>query len=150
MSDKEKFDVNSPDEFFKIMKDRQEKARKRIVNDDVLTDDNARYRHEDAANLFLKVLNVLKVDPMVKKIVNMRVLAPLTTGKERTHMSIALELGLREFEVKQMEEAGVNIISEHLEKTSSADFIEKFNREKKLVNAIKNMGKSGEPEVQGG
>ena len=145
-----RFDVNTPEDLEKILKERKANAKKRIVNKDKVFDDNdISIKHLETANLLIKVINVLRLDPMVKKVISMRLIHPIKTGKELSYLNIALELGLREFQVKEMENEGIEALEHHLKRTCAPDFIEKFNRDRSLVNSIKEqVGKSFNKEVQ--
>ena len=137
----EKFDVNSTDEFAKVMKDRLKTARKRQMNEHCMSEDTPSFNHLMVANTMIKALNSLKVDKTVVKIISMRILAPLQTGKERTHMSIAIELGMREWQVKEAEVAGVQILEDCMMKFSEKEFIDKYNTDKIVseeINKLKN------------
>ena len=104
--------------------------------------------HKDAANLTIKIVNTVRMDPIIKKVMTMRILEPLKTGKERTHLSIALELGIKVGEVHDIETAGLMILEKHLQKVSVIEGVEEFNRDRTVTNAVKNeIGKSTIVEV---
>ena len=135
----EKFDVNKPEDLTKLLKSRKDQGAKRLINEEKMSSEQQIHmNHPEIANLMIKVINFLKVDPMIQKVISMRLMNPLTHGVEKTHLSIALELGVREGEVREIEQAGMDILEHHLQKTSSKDFIEAFNRETNLENTIQN------------
>ena len=136
-----KFDVNNAEDFQRIMGDRLKTARKRQINMDKLGDDTPHVHHMQVANLVLKILHTLKIDPIIKKVMSMRIIGPLQTGKETSRLSIALELGIRELEVEEIENAGLEILDHYLKKTNSPEFVEKFNREKSLLEEINKIKK---------
>ena len=134
-------------QFDRIIKDRQEKNKKRIVNPDLMKRDAPRVEHKEMANLLIKVINVIKMDPTIKKVLTMRVMGPMITGHEKTHLSIALELGINEEEIVQIEQAGMVIVNKYLEKVDPMDSMQSFNRDriverevKKLKNKMKDNG----------
>jgi len=144
--------IRSPEEFERKMKVRRENAKKRVMNEGQINrkEDAPTYSHLDVANQILKVISVLNMHPIVKKIMTMRVMGPLVNGRETTHLQIAIQLGMKEGHVKEIESEGIFILNEALNHVSAKDFIEKFNRNAKVeqaVKEIKQMGKSGKPEV---
>lgn len=101
-----------------------------------------KYGHMDVANQTIKMINSSIKDPFIRKVMTMRILGPALTGKERSHLSIAIELRASELTVRQAEAHGINMISLLMERVSLPDFVQKFNRERSVVEAVKNMGKS--------
>lgn len=144
--------IRSPEQFERIMKDRREKAKNRIVNQDALTTDKpSRYSHADIANQLLKVISVLNIHPLCKRVLTMRIMGPITTGQEASYVSIAITLGLRVEEVKEIETDGFFALEDVLSKVSSTELVEKFNRDsniEKMVREIKQTGKSPTGEVR--
>jgi hypothetical protein len=61
-----------------------------------------RYDHAAMASQFIKVINVLNVDPFVKKVVTLRLMSPIVTGRARSYVSIAIELGATERDVRSL------------------------------------------------
>jgi len=58
---------------------------------------------------------------------------------------------MREEQVREAEAEGLAVLSEALQAVSSKEFIEKFNKDKKVdqaVKEIKNVGKSAKADVQ--
>ena len=148
---KKRFDVNTPDDLARLLKDRKEKAKRRIMNKDKISTGNVSVQHLELANMVVKVINVLNVSPLVKKVVSKRIMSPALYGKELSHLSIALELGMREHEVRMLEKEGVEALSIHLSRVSSREFIDKFNRDKHLNKMVnESLGKSFEKDVQKG
>lgn len=95
------------------------------------------FEHFTVANQTIKTIHSLPMDPFVKKVMTMRILAPIYTGKEKTHMAIALELGAPVNDVIQAEAYGINCVSKAMENVSNQDFINKFNADKQLDNIVK-------------
>lgn len=136
--------IKSTDQFEKIIRERKDKARKRQVNKNCMNKEQlpASVNHADVANQVIKVISVLNIDPYIKRVMTMRILAPMLTGKSKSHLSIALELGMTEDEVKEIEQYGIGIVNDLLQKCSSADFVNKFNRDSKVEQEVKKLGKS--------
>lgn len=127
--------IRNQEDHKKDLAERRKKSDARQVREDNVS----AYNHFDVAMQIIKVVNATNIDPFVKKVMTMRILAPVTIGKERDHMSIALELGATATEVEEAEAYGIGVIGEILDKVSLPDFIEKFNSERKLANEIKKM-----------
>ncbi len=104
-----------------------------------VTEDKKRFDHASIASQAIKVVNSMKLDPFVKKVMTLRMMSPIVTGRERTHLSIALELGCSVDEVKQAEQYGVKCVELFLQKCELPEFIEKFNREKAVRHAVEGM-----------
>ena len=92
--------------------------------------------HLNCANTLIKVISSMPMTEMVKKVMIARIIEPLRSGKERTHLSIALELGIKDGDVIEMEQIGSKIVSEHLNKYCNQEFIEKFNADRRAQVAI--------------
>ncbi len=133
----EQFDINSAEEFSNKIGKRLDKARKRDFDADK-TDKEPIVAHHAAAMQFIKAISVISMHPIIKKIMIMRISGPLN-GKPCTRMAVAIELGIREHEVKKLEEEGQQILAEFMAKVSSKDFVEKFNRDKKLKAEFDNL-----------
>ena len=137
-----KFDINTPDDMTKITAPRREQARKRKMNKDKMsfTEGNTSYmNHVEMANLMIKVINVLNIEPVIKKVVSMRLMSPLTHGCEKSYLSIALEIGTTEAEIKEIEKAGLELLQRHLSTVSAPDFMKKFNTDK-MIKALVDKG----------
>lgn len=134
--------IKSEAQFKNLMEERRGKAALRQVNEEAMHHAD----HAAVASQSIKVVNSIKMDPFIKKVMTLRIIGPLVTGHERSHLSIALELGTTEDDVKQAEDAGIQIVSALLQKCSTPEFVEKFNREntaEKLIRAeINKQGKS--------
>jgi hypothetical protein len=100
-------------------------------------DDTKHYEHSKVAIQAIKVVNSLPMDPFVKKVMTLRLMGPVVTGHERTHMSIALELGAPIDDVIQAEEFGIDFVNNALEKVSIPDFVEKYRRDRAAQDAIR-------------
>ena len=88
------------------------------------------FHHAESANLILKVINVGIKDEFIRKVMTKRILGPIIDGREKSHLSIALEMGAREHEVIEAERAGVGMMTHLIE--NAQDCLEKFNREMKV------------------
>lgn len=105
-------------------------------------DEQFKYDHAAVASQAIKVINSINMDPFVKKVMTLRVLGPMITGHERTHISIALELGASVDDVIQAEAYGIQVVEALLNKVSTQDFINKFNRDEAVNRAVKQLGNS--------
>lgn len=100
--------------------------------------------HGRVACQAIKVVNALKIDPFAKKVMTLRLLGPMITGRERSHMSIALELGASVDDVIQAEEYGIDAVNKALELVALPDFMEKYNRERALSAVVEGeLNKNG-------
>ena len=145
--------IRSPEQFERMMKARREKARNRIANFDKIDQDKSKHvQHADVANQVLKVVYSLDMHPRIKQVLTLRIMGPINTGREATHLSIAISLGLKEGEVKEMETEGLYQLHEALKAVSSKEFVERFNKSKKVeeaVKEIKGQTLSGSPKQNG-
>ncbi len=135
-----KFDINTPEDMAKITAPRKEQARKRKMNKDRMsfTEGNTSYmNHVEMANLMIKVINVLNIEPVIKKVVSMRLMHPLTHGCTKSYLSIALEIGTTEAEIREIEQVGMGLLQRHLSTVSAPDFMKKFNTDKMIKDLVK-------------
>lgn len=124
--------IEHSDQFHNVVADRKvESSEERMAFD-----------HAAVASQAIKVVNSIRMDPFVKKVMTLRILGPMVTGNERTHISIALELGASVDDVIAAEKYGTQVVENLLHKCSTQDFVEKFNRERAVENAVNEMGKS--------
>jgi hypothetical protein len=101
-----------------------------------------KFEHVTCATQMLKFITVADLPPIIKKVMSMKLSAPLLTGVARSNLSIALELGCREEEVCFIEQEGVKLVEELLRVYTSPEMVEKFNKDRAVEEAVKNMGKS--------
>jgi tRNA A-37 threonylcarbamoyl transferase component Bud32 len=135
MENEEDQKISSAEELENVLKARKEKISNRKMNGAAMDRVHA-VDHIMLANQWVKVINVVIQDKYIRDVLNQRIVSPLRTGFEKTHMAIAIELGMREDEVIACEEEGKAILFDHLEKCCSSDFIEKFNRNKTLQKTV--------------
>lgn len=88
--------------------------------------------HVDAANILIRFIELTPMDEWCKKVMIMRIGNPLINCKPMTHIQIALALGCMEDEVREIEEAGKNIVNDYMKKVTQPEFIEKFERDRRL------------------
>lgn len=124
--------IKSEEQFKKIMEERRAKSDAGLVREESMTTVD----HSKVACQALKVINSTNMDPFVKRVMTLRIIGPMITGRERSHMSIALELGATVDDVEQAEIYGTQYVEDMLEKVSLPDFQEKYNRERAVQNAI--------------
>jgi hypothetical protein len=125
--------IRSKEQFNNRIAERRSKSDLRQVREESV----ASFSHAEVACQVIKVVNSLNMDPFVKKVMTLRVMGPMITGGERSHMSIALELGAPVDDVIQAEEYGISVVNTMLAKVSTPEFVEKFNRDRAVMNAIK-------------
>ena len=131
--------IKSEAQFKTLMAERRKKSDLRQVREDNVTS----VHHSKVACQAIKVVNSLYIDPFVKKVMTLRIMGPIISGSERSHMSIALELGATVDDVEQAEEYGVKIVGEMLEKVALPDFIEKYRRDRLVTDAVKGVIQNG-------
>jgi hypothetical protein len=95
-------------------------------------------KHIDTANATVKMIMQAPIHDLIKKIMILRVGSPVMKQKPMSHLSIALQLGMREGEVAKLEREGVQIVTEFMEKVCLQDSVEKFNKEGNQ-NDVKNI-----------
>ena len=117
--------------------------RKRSDARQVRTEAVRQYSHAEVASQAIKVVNSLPMDPFVKKVMTLRIIGPLITGQERSHMSIALELGAPIDDIIQAEVYGTEFVENAMAKCSLRDSVGRFNADKKTDNAIRGIINKG-------
>ena len=128
--------VKGKGQFDAMMKDRKDKiARKQMNNTAVSADIPA--DHFKAANALLGKLKQIKMDNRLKEVLRMRLIGPLMTGQERSYLSIALEIGTREQEIIEMEAAGLEILDGYIQRFSTQEFIDTYNKNKSIKDILK-------------
>ncbi len=129
--------IRSQEQHRKMIEERRKKSDLRQVREECVSN----YSHAQVASQIIKVINSIKIDPFVQNVMTLRVMGPMITGKERTHISIALELGATVDDVEQAEAYGIGVINHMLERVAMPDFIEKYNRNAKVERAVKELAK---------
>lgn len=95
--------------------------------------------HVETANALLKIINVTPgLSSISRKIMSTRLINPGIST-----LSIALQLGLRELDVKRYEDEGKNRVKDYIKFHSMESNIEKFNTERVIANELKNLNKTG-------
>jgi hypothetical protein len=102
------------------------------------------FDHAAVSSQAIKMVNTMRMDPFAKKVMTLRIMGPMLTGRERTHVSIALELGATIDDVIQAEQYGIKLVEDLMAKVALPDFIEKFNRDTAITNAVKTLGNSAD------
>ena len=134
--------IRTHEQFNNLIKSRNEKAALNQINEEAMVHAD----HAACASQAIKVVNSIRMDPFIKKVMTLRLIGPVVTGHERTHISIALELGATIDDVIQAEQAGLKIVGDMLQKVSLPDFIEKHNRNRAVSDAIDGeIKKQGKP-----
>jgi hypothetical protein len=102
------------------------------------------FDHAAVSSQAIKVVNSIKMDPFAKKVMTLRILGPMITGHERSHVSIALELGATIDDVIAAEKYGIEIVEKLLHQVELPEFVEKFNRDAAITDAVKTLGNSAD------
>lgn len=135
--------INNAEQLDNVLKERKENIRSRGINKAAMDAVRA-VDHVALANQWVKVISVVIQDAYVRNVMLQRMVTPLQTGKSKSHMCIAIELGMRVDEVIACEEEGKRILFSHLERYCSSDFVEKFNRDRALRRSVeKSISESG-------
>jgi hypothetical protein len=101
--------------------------------------ERVQFDHMAIANQAIKLINGLNVDWLVKKVVTLRIMAPIGTGRGRTHSSIALELGVSEKDVIQAEEYGKQVMFDAMNRTDLQEIIDKHNLDRAAEDAMRTV-----------
>jgi hypothetical protein len=109
----------------------------------VSREERLRFDHAAVASQAIKMINSIRMDDFVRRVMTLRIMGPMITGHERTHLSIALELGATEDDVIQAEQYGMKVVEDLLQKVNSQEFVNKFNAEEKLKRTIESEIKRG-------
>lgn len=125
--------IRNQEQHKNLLAERRKKSDARQIRTEAVR----RYSHAEVASQAIKVVNSLPMDPFVKKVMTLRIIAPLISGQERSHMSIALELGATVTDVEQAEAYGLEFVENAMAKCSMPDFVNKFNSEKKTERLIR-------------
>jgi hypothetical protein len=131
--------IKNADDFEKVLKDRKSNAKQHIMNQEAIEKDQPVFDHVKCANQAIKVIGILPIDDIIKTIMVRRLAHPLIAQCEITHLSLALELGLREYQVKEMEEFGIIVLEEFLNKHTAHDAVAKFNTNQTVEKAVKQI-----------
>jgi len=106
-----------------------------------LKEDRVKFTHLEVLNQTLKTIDIMPLDPFVKRVLCKKLVSPLYNGGVAvSNMSIALEFGASIDDVDQAEIYGVNAITEFLESTDLQSAIDKFNKDVMVEKAVANMG----------
>ena len=68
--------------------------------------------HAQHADLMVRYISNLPIDPLIKKIMIMRIGSPLLKKKPLTHLAIGIGLGIPELQVKELEQLGIEMYGE--------------------------------------
>ena len=123
--------INSPEMLSNVLKEKKTEGRVELSKEEKLQID-----HVALATQSIKMINSSSVDPLVKKVVTLRIIGPMLTRKSRSHISIALELGVTENDVIQAEEYGANVLCELMTRVDSQEVIDKFNSDETVKKAV--------------
>lgn len=77
--------------------------------------------HLATASTMVEFINAMPdnvMDHWIKEIMIARIGRPALNGRKMTHLAIAIELGMRESQVKELEKIGVKICNEYLERVT--------------------------------
>ncbi len=144
--------ICNKDDFGKVMEQRKKDGKNHVMSGNVKADKEITVGHAESGNLLIKLINTIHMDPVIKKVLTMRIVGPMTTGVERSHMSIAIELGINCDEIHEIEAAGMEIVDSYLQRICAEDYVGKFNADRRLEEEVRKIqqesGKSVNTEVQ--
>ncbi len=95
-------------------------------------------RHAELANNFVKLASIVPMSPISRKIIQLRLVNP---GISIT--GVSLQTGLLAHEIKAYETEGLKRITQYLDKTSLQEATDKFNTERTVEHAVKNLNMQG-------
>ncbi len=127
--------ITNLDHHAKMMEERKSLSDAKRVRTDAFTTID----HSKAATQAIKVINSSNLDPFVKRVMTLRLIDPVVLGQERTHISIALELGSTTDEVIEAEQYGMEAIAAMLEKVSLPDFQANYDRDRRVQEAVNGL-----------
>lgn len=131
MDDKENI-IQSHDHFRRIQED---------ISGPEVQETQHKFNHLDVMNQTLKIIDIMPLDPFVKRVLCIKLVSPLYNyGKAKSNMAVALQLGASIDDVNQAEAFGVNEVSKFLESIELQQAINKFNTDVTVEKAIKRMG----------
>ena len=126
--------IHNADEFDAYIKSRQNKALfDRDANGQLKVD------HIGAANAMVKMIMLTPMDKWVKRVMIMRIGDPTKKEKPRTHMQVALSLGMMEQEVIEAEQYGMKVVGDFMNRVSSTEFADRFNKEQTLRSQVEDI-----------
>lgn len=127
-------DLDQVDQYLNQRKEDMESGKLFEENGGTITVD-----HVATANCLIKFINTIpKLDPWIKKILIMRLSRPLINGKPMSYLAIALELGMSEQDVKDLEIAGKKIANEWMARNTIEDGA-RSNESNSSINDILNQ-----------
>lgn len=106
----------------------------------VVTEEKSTFHHLPSANLVIKIINAGIKDKLIRDVMTRRLMSPIMTGKPRTHLSIAIELGADVEEVIYAEQVGIKLMDKLLEE--APEHMARFNSEKVIAEEVKRIGNS--------
>ncbi len=139
--------IRNPDDFKAYLASRKNKNLYSIGKDGHVVVD-----HVATANVLAKFIELCPMDRWIKKVMIMRIGNPLLNKRAMTHMQIALTIGATVDEVLEIEKAGKVIVGKFLERCSSREAVEKFDRlegNKRHINEVNNSLLNPQPEAGG-
>ena len=126
--------INSPEMLDNVLKEKKEVELEKLSKEEQIHAD-----HVGLATQAIKMINSAKVDPLVQKVVTLRLLGPILTGNARSHISIALELGVTEHDVVQAEDHGREVLSQLMTHVEPQEVVDKFNSDETVNRAVSNL-----------
>ena len=95
--------------------------------------------HGAMANALIKIINTTPgLSDVSKKVMSMKIINPGITN-----MGIALQLGMREYEVTQWENHGKEVVKTQIDRCSLEDHIGRANTDRAVETAVKNLNLTG-------
>lgn len=113
--------------------ERRKKSDARQIRSEAVT----HFDHMKVAHQIIQEISVMNIDPFVKKVLIMRIAGPVVRGQERTHKSIAIELGASVEDVISAEEFGKIVVPSIMGKFDIHDLIGRYDRNKESQRIVK-------------
>ena len=133
--------IKSPEMLANVLKEKRTEGIKEVA-EELTREEQMKIDHIAMATQWIKIINTIpNLEPFIKKVMTLRLLGPIITNYDKSHLSIALELGVCEDDVIQAELYGKEVLADYVSKVTSQDSIDKFNKDETVKRAVSNMGK---------
>lgn len=106
--------IRNPGDFREYVNERKQVAERKLFTLDKTG--TVQVDHVATANALIKLIRFAPIDKVIKQIMIMRIGNPLMHGKQMSHISIAIALGMTIEEVIELEKIGVKLVNEFMER----------------------------------
>jgi hypothetical protein len=101
-----------------------------------------RINHKELANTLLKFINVTPMPAKLKVIMSCKIINP-----GMTNMQVALKYGYMVDEVNELESDGKKIVTDYMNRMSTQDAIDKFNKDETVRKAVEELRLPANPDT---